>query len=71
MQINGIKTLISLVGIERLELSRLAPHAPEACVYTNFTISPISKLSEQTNKDLLLKKGCINKTKNALNKAKN
>ena len=29
-----------LVGIERLELSWVAPHAPKACVCTNFTISP-------------------------------
>ena len=28
------------VGIERFELSRIAPYAPEAYVYTSFTISP-------------------------------
>lgn len=29
-----------MVGEERLELSRVAPHAPKACVYTNFTTRP-------------------------------
>lgn len=36
-----VRVLIyKLVGIERLELSRISPYAPEAYVYTNFTISP-------------------------------
>jgi hypothetical protein len=48
-----------LVGIERVELSRLAAHAPKACVYTNFTISP--KKIKSLNKKYLINK--LNKVK--------
>ena len=42
-----------MVGTERIELSRVAPHAPQACAYTNSATSP-DKFSNDSDKHYFL-----------------
>src|SRR5205085_2725090 len=39
--------MIILVGMERLELSRVAPHGPQPCAYTSSATSPIYQTARQ------------------------